>query len=110
MASRNPKYTLVIKSKCNDRSMTIAGVAFENDFGGLSLKLNPGVVLKWDDEVFFNLNPYMTKRDWAKFRSKHQSYEEEPDADPPGGDEHEDSEESEDIDLSELPADDDEPK
>lgn len=53
-----PKYWLKITSKKNTQNRGQAGVAFENEFGQLNIKLNPGVVLHWNDEVFITLNPY----------------------------------------------------
>jgi hypothetical protein len=53
--SRYPKFYLTIKDKDNNKSRTLAGALFETEYG-YSLKLNPGVVLRWDDNVFFNIN------------------------------------------------------
>lgn len=108
--ANNPKYTLVIKSRAREKATTTAGALFENEFGGFNLILNPGVVLKWDDDVYFNINPYLTKRQWNQLRASRYAQEEEQHMDPPGGDELEDQEEPELVDLSELPPDDDEPK
>lgn len=98
-----PKYILVIKSKDNAKNYTRAGAAFENQFGGLNLKLSPGVVLRWDDEVFFNLNVYEDKRGYAA-RTRRTSTCEEYQVDPPGGDELVDEDPEELFDWSELDA------
>jgi hypothetical protein len=59
MAKGNrPKYWLKITDKKNTKDRAQAGVAFENEFGQLNIKLNPGIVLHWNDEVFITLNPY----------------------------------------------------
>lgn len=59
MAKGNrPKYWLKITSRRDTKNRTEAGVAFENEYGQLNIKLKPGVVLRWDDEVFITLNPY----------------------------------------------------
>lgn len=53
-----PKYWLKITDKNNTKDRAQAGVAFENEFGQLNIKLNPGIVLRWNDEVFITLNLY----------------------------------------------------
>jgi hypothetical protein len=102
--SRFPSYTLFIASKFDPKDKTKAGVAFPNEFGGLNLKLSPGVVLKWNDEVYFNLNPYETEIARARRYGKkvprfEDSLDDELVGDPPGGDE---LDEEDDDDLSEL--------
>jgi hypothetical protein len=81
-----PKYVLFICNKEREKDKTRAGVAFVNDFGGLNLKLHPGIVIRWNDEVYLNLNPYESKQAYAR-RMRH--VEEDPPllGDPPGGDE-----------------------
>lgn len=83
--SKYPKYILFVADKNNSKDKTRAGAAFVNEFGGLNLKLSPGVVLKWDDEVYFNLNPYESKRAYA--RRMQTDGEDTLHGDPPGGDE-----------------------
>lgn len=84
-STKYPKYVLFIADKDNPKDKTRAGVAFANEFGGLNLKLHPGVVLKWDDAVYFNLNPYESKRAYA--RRMQTDGEDTLHGDPPGGDE-----------------------
>ncbi len=61
-----PELTLFIVDKDNKKHKTVAGAAWSNDFGGYALKLNPGIVLKWDDEVYLNLNPRMTRAEYVR--------------------------------------------
>lgn len=88
---RFPTYTLFIASKANPKKeKTKAGVAFPNEFGGLNLKLNPGVVLRWDDAVYFNLNPYDRAYSYTGREKSEQADDDlwcELQGDPPGGDE-----------------------
>ncbi len=57
-----PKYYLKLTDKRNTKQRTVAGVAFENEFKQLNIVLNPGVVIRWNDELFITLNPYDDKR------------------------------------------------
>jgi hypothetical protein len=103
-AYATPAYTLFIASRCNAKDKTKAGVAFPNEFGGLNLRLNPGVVVRWNDDVFFNLNPYESpaataRRYGRKPVGADDNLDEELFGDPPGGDELGDKE---DADLEEL--------
>ena len=68
MRGEYPAFTLVLVNKDNKKDKTIAGAAWHNNYGGLSLKLNPGIVIKWNDEFFLNLNPRMTKEEYRKYR------------------------------------------
>jgi len=58
--ARRPDYTLVAKQKTTDASkkpmQNPVGAAWDND-GILSLKLNVGVRLNWDDEIWLTLFP-----------------------------------------------------
>lgn len=53
-----PKYYLKLTDKRNTKQRTMAGVAFENEFKQLSIVLNPGVTISWNDEMFITLNLY----------------------------------------------------
>lgn len=53
-----PKYYLKLTDKRNTKQRTLAGVAFENEYKQLSIVLYPGVVIKWDDELYITLNLY----------------------------------------------------
>lgn len=84
-----PKYVLMIRSKEREKDQTRAGVAFETVYGGLNLKLHPGIVIKWDDEVYLNLNPYESKQSYTR-RMREAANDDVGAAlygDPPGGDE-----------------------
>ncbi len=102
--ARIPSYTLFIANKLDTKDKTKAGVAFPNEFGGLNIKLNPGVVLHWNDEVYFNLNPYETdaaraRRYGKKVPRVDDNIDDELVGDPPGGDE---LDEEDDESLPEL--------
>jgi len=89
---RFPTYTLFIASKENPKKeKTKAGVAFPNEFGGLNLKLNPGIVLRWNDDVYFNLNPFESDQEHARrvkaTLTKDDDLGCELSGEPPGGDE-----------------------
>lgn len=105
--SRFPSYTLFVASRLDPKDKTKAGVAFPNEFGGLNLKLSPGVVLHWNDDVYFNLNPYESDAERARRYGKKvpradDSLEEELVGDPPGGDELDEEDDDEGfLDLDE---------
>jgi hypothetical protein len=54
---RPPDFKLVVTSKKNTKRKTEAGVVYLNEAGGYSLRLKPGIVLHWDDEVYLTLWP-----------------------------------------------------
>lgn len=103
MANRStrPKYYLTIKDKNNAKAKTLAGALFESEYG-FNLKLHPGIVIRWDDEVFLNISPPR-----MDYRSRHGEELQEETSNPDGvqyGDEPAmDIEEDEpEPDLSEL--------
>lgn len=52
-----PTHRLCIKRKGkDDKTRTYAGVAWQRD-NSFNIVLNPGVVIRWDDEVWLNLYP-----------------------------------------------------
>jgi hypothetical protein len=54
-----PVYALRITSALNTKQINYnAGVAFQGKYGRLRIVLNPGVTLRWDDEVYLTLHPY----------------------------------------------------
>lgn len=63
--STRPTYYLTIKDKNNAKARTLAGALFESDYG-FNLKLHPGIVIRWDDEVFLNISKPNTE-----YRSRH---------------------------------------
>ena len=72
-SSTRPKYYLTIKDKNNTKARTLAGALFESQYG-YSLKLHPGIVIRWDDEVFLNISP--PRADYRSRHSEDREYEE----------------------------------
>lgn len=54
-----PLFNLWITDRENTKNRTLAGVAFEADFGQLAIKLNPGIMIDWKDPVFLTLKTYV---------------------------------------------------
>lgn len=63
MDRRYPKYKIMLVAVGNTKSRTMAGVAFETEWGGLNLRLGPGICLKSDDPVYINLIPLERRAD-----------------------------------------------
>jgi len=53
---RPPDFRLSIKHRVTGASGTV-GAAWKDDRGFLNIRLNPGVVLSWQDDVYLNLFP-----------------------------------------------------
>lgn len=59
---RKPDYVLKVKSEDrNCKDTTLAGVAWLNDDGSLSMRLNPAVVLSYSDGLLKTLFPNTPK-------------------------------------------------
>lgn len=59
----NPKFDLWLTDKEDTKSRTKIGVAFENEWGGLSVRLGPGVLIdaRVRERCYFVLNPWKGK-------------------------------------------------
>ena len=62
---RPPDFRLSIKHRVTGAA-GVVGAAWKDDRGFLSIRLNPGVVLSWQDDVYINLFPI---EDTPKFRT-----------------------------------------
>ena len=60
---RPPDARLAIVSKKHTGRWLEAGYAYLNPKGGYSIRLRPGVVLRWDDEVHVTLWPRTSSKD-----------------------------------------------
>ena len=66
-----PTHNLVIVSKANKHHKTLAGKAWENDFDGFAIKLNPGVVINAEllEDNWLNLNLIRSEEEWNALKS-----------------------------------------
>ena len=54
---RRPDMRLVLVDRNHTKRRLEAGIAYKNEAGGFNLRLNPGVVIRWNDEVYLTLWP-----------------------------------------------------
>lgn len=59
MTGKKPDYNLTVKLKGDDSYAKQVGVGWKDEFGGISIKLNPCVVISHTDDVWINL--YLNK-------------------------------------------------
>lgn len=58
-----PTHILKLTSKENEINNNRAGVAWQNKEGWISIVLDPGIVIKWDDKLYINLYPYAVEKE-----------------------------------------------
>ena len=60
----------MVVSKANKHHKTLAGKAWKNKFGGISIKLNPGVVITSEllEDNWLNLNPIRSEKEWGDIK------------------------------------------
>lgn len=69
-----PTHRLVIQEKNNKNSQTLAGVAWQNEKGWFSIRLNPGISLSYRDreDFFISLYPMTEGGGPSKYESQEQ--------------------------------------
>jgi len=62
---RKPDYRIKARTKDEDGHYQTGevGIAWRNETGNLSIRLNPGVVLRWDDGLILTAFPVEEKGD-----------------------------------------------
>jgi len=63
MSGNKPDFYVVAKPKEGDMKGSRVGAAWHNNQGGISISLNVGVDLRWDDNLFITLWPNEDKAD-----------------------------------------------